>query len=200
MSYQTSHKPVKKPSYTKALSLLCVLIFSSHSMAEGVYFSDTPYYTFKGRTPHVILPLSVEYPIIGNAWRYDAILQNLDLGGGNKLSNIPVGYARRYEKSLNIGLFNPLLCYKYDNSAKYFYPFSAAELKGENILCGDGQKFSGIFSGSMMNWATHSTLDLLRYALTGGSRLIDLSKNDLKNSASTVVRRANILPVMDEYF
>lgn len=194
MFYQIYPKTTKKFSYTKALSLLFIFSVSSNSMAEGVYFSDMPYYAFKGRTPHVILPLSVEFPIIGNAWRYDALISEVNLGNGNKLWNVPVGYARQYEKSLNIGLFNPLLCYRYDSNAHYFYPSNAAVLTGEDILCS-----GGTFSGSLMNWATHSTLDLLRYAITGGSRLKDKPSNDF-NGASTIVRRANILPVMDHYF
>ena len=86
------------------------------------------------------------------------------------------------------GYFNARLCYRYpmkatassgpvpelDEHNGYFSPAGPADARHE---CG------GAFSGNFLNWASTSTLDLLRYALTGGDRVID-------EPALTVLQRA----------
>ncbi|MFP5393212.1 MAG: pilus assembly protein [Gammaproteobacteria bacterium] len=85
------------------------------------------------------------------------------------------------------GYFNPALCYTYPMLDKpgigpvpdlgengYFRPAGAA---GPAHVC------AGAFSGNFLNWATMSTLDLLRIGLTGGDRVVD-------RSSHTVLQRA----------
>lgn len=89
------------------------------------------------------------------------------------------------------GYFNPRLCYSYPYKPKagqklpdpseqngYFSVLKMADVKRQ---CGGDS-----FSGSLLNWATMSRLDLLRLALTGGDRIID-------DKSLTVLQRA-LLP------
>jgi len=62
-----------------------------------------------------------------------------------------------------IGYFDPGKCYDYDNINGYF----AASKAAANHVC------SGQWSGNFLNWATTSTIDPFRWALTGGYRAID---------------------------
>ena len=90
------------------------------------------------------------------------------------------------------GYFNPALCYHYpmkarstgatepdlDERSGHFTPAAAADAAaGAEHACQDA------FSGNFLNWATASTLDLLRYGLTGGDRVID-------DDGLTVLQRA----------
>ncbi len=65
------------------------------------------------------------------------------------------------------GYFNPLKCYSYSTTNRYFEIASA--VTDSNLHECDGSTFSGNF----MNWASMSTIDLLRYGLTGGDRVDD---------------------------
>lgn len=62
-----------------------------------------------------------------------------------------------------IGYFDPDKCYDYDNANGYF----AASKAAASHVC------SGQWSGNFLNWATTSTIDPFRWALTGGYRAID---------------------------
>ncbi|MGV3742720.1 MAG: pilus assembly protein, partial [Burkholderiaceae bacterium] len=77
------------------------------------------------------------------------------------------------------GYFNPRKCYAYQGgnrniSSGYFYILRDADALRE---C------SQSFSGNFMNWASTSLLDILRYALTGGDRVVDTVQ-------ATVLQRA----------
>ena len=77
-----------------------------------------------------------------------------------------------------IGYFDPFKCYLYNNAAGYFYPvgntagFSpvhhySAQPATSTAAC------SSQWSGNFLNWATMQTIDLFRWAMTGGDRQID---------------------------
>ncbi|MEG2153529.1 MAG: PilC/PilY family type IV pilus protein [Burkholderiaceae bacterium] len=97
---------------------------------------------------NVLLSLSIEFPAVGAAYREDS--RNYDP-------------ARRY-----IGYFNPGLCYVYNAAAERFESAGRAT----NPARGD-RSCSGKFSGSFMNWAAMSAMDIFRMALTGGRRVVD---------------------------
>ncbi|NHZ37939.1 pilus assembly protein [Massilia rubra] len=87
------------------------------------------------------------------------------------------------------GYFNPRLCYQYpmkahsrsirepdlDERLGHFAPLGPA--RADHACGGDA------FSGNVLNWATASTLDLVRLGLTGGDRVID-------DAGITVLQRA----------
>ncbi|MDB5762273.1 MAG: pilY2, partial [Herminiimonas sp.] len=109
--------------------------------------------------PNMLLSLSIEFPTAGIAYR----------GDGN--------YDKTYEYT---GYFNPLKCYLYNGGNRnivdgYFSIIRNADAVHE---C-DGTSFSGNF----MNWAASSALDMLRYALTGGDRVVDTAN-------TTILQRA----------
>ncbi|KAB8037429.1 pilus assembly protein [Janthinobacterium aquaticum] len=92
------------------------------------------------------------------------------------------------------GYFDARLCYRYplrsqdgvavpDLRAGTGY-FSVVKRAGAGHDCGGDS-----FSGNFLNWASTSLLDLVRYALSGGDRFIDVA-------ASTVLQRA-YLPAGD---
>ncbi|MFM2343424.1 MAG: Type pilus assembly protein tip-associated adhesin PilY1 [Pseudomonadota bacterium] len=147
------------------VSLFCICAISSFvaraESIEEVLFYDKPLYAFKGKTPHISLPVSVEFTIAAAAWSN----VTLNIGGveGTEFTNSSAVLSNKQQN--NLGYFNHKLCYLYNTSAGYFYP---SVLIDSNNSCPSGQ-----FSGNFMNWATHTTLDIFRYALTGGSRDID---------------------------
>ena len=64
-----------------------------------------------------------------------------------------------------LGYFDPDKCYTYGSSG-YFTPSGSATSKAAGYAC------SGQWSGNFMNWATSSAIDILRYGLTGGDRVV----------------------------
>ncbi len=164
-----------KKKYTVQCMFALLYINISGVYAQNVpevLFADKPLYTFSGITPHLHLPLSVEFPITTAAWT----LRN---------SKNQVDFANTKPKSMFLGYFNPRLCYTYTSNAagNYFKPNGS--FADNDYKCGG--EFSGSeFSGNILNWATHTHLDLLRYTLTGGSR-------DIDNENITILKGANLI-------
>jgi len=82
-------------------------------------------------------------------------------------------------KSTYVGYFDPEKCYLYvavdtgkegksDYSTSYFKPYSAAS---SHACTSNGS--TPLWSGNYMNWASMQTLDVFRWALTGGYRTTD---------------------------
>ncbi len=149
-----------------AAFLLCGLsLIAAASEVPEVNISHIP--LFSGRAnvhPNMLLSLSVEFPTVGVAYR---------------------GNDGTYDRTIEYtGYFNPNKCYLYSGSNRnpeedaaglYFHIGSDADASHE---C-DGQAFSGNF----MNWASSSAIDMLRYALTGGDRVVD-------TPSETILQRA----------
>ena len=138
---------------------------SAQAVNPEVKMATVPLYSGSGNVhPNMLLSLSVEFPTVGVAYRGD--------GGTYNRNNEYVGY------------FNPTKCYSYHggnrNVGDDAYFEIASEADAVTHEC-DGTTFSGNF----MNWAASSAIDVLRYALTGGDRIID-------KSGFTVLQRAVI--------
>lgn len=118
--------------------------------------ADPLYAQGAGQKPTLTLALSVEFPTVGAQYR-------------DTYSN-----SKKY-----LGYFDASSCYHYSNNEsednRWFNRIGAT---GSNYSCGGNG-----FSGNFMNWATSSSIDLLRYGLTGGDRIQD-------TGASTVLQRA----------
>lgn len=111
--------------------------------------------------PNMVLSLSLEFSSAGSAYRGDSI-----------------NYNKMFEY---VGYFNPLKCYTYRGGNRnitdgYFAISKAADAITHE--CGGDS-----FSGNFMNWAASSTLDILRYGLTGGDRIVDTAD-------TTILQRA----------
>jgi type IV pilus assembly protein PilY1 len=75
-----------------------------------------------------------------------------------------------------IGYWDPNGCYDYDATNGYFKLVAASDAQW---------RCNGKWSGNMLNWATSSAIDMLRYAMTGGDRIID-------TATQTVLQRAYV--------
>lgn len=104
---------------------------------------------------NIALALSVEFPTVGAAYR-----------------------TANYDHAITyLGYFDPTGCYTYKDlttgaplSGEYFYRTGAVDASGycETVSSGGGR-----YSGNALNYITTSSIDLLRYALTGGNRVVD---------------------------
>lgn len=109
--------------------------------------------------PNMVFSMSGEYSISGMAYRDDS---------------------EAYNRTLEyIGYFNPLKCYRYQGGNRNI-------IDGFFAIAGNADELhecDGTFSGNFMNWVASSTIDILRYALTGGDRIID-------TPTTTILQRA----------
>ncbi len=113
--------------------------------------------------PTLTLALSVEFPTVGAQYVNAADSDDDDT------------YAAATEY---VGYFDAESCYSYNNNS------DATLRRFDRIGAATAHACGGTgFSGNFMNWATSSAIDILRYGLTGGDRVVD-------TSALTVLQRA----------
>lgn len=144
-----------------------VIVSQSATIPPLVNLAAEPLYASGARAkPTLTLALSVEFPTVGAQYV------------NTPNTNTDNSYAPTTEY---IGYYDAESCYLYNNGAtaaeRYYYRTGAAT----DRACGG----SG-FSGNFLNWATSSAIDILRYGLTGGDRVVD-------TSTLTVLQRA-VLP------
>ncbi len=113
---------------------------------------------------NIALALSVEFPTVGAAYR-----------------TTNYNHATTY-----LGYFDPRGCYAYKDltpgaplSGDYFYRTGTVDSNGYCDFSGS----TGRFSGNALNYVTTSSIDVLRYALTGGHRVVD-------TASTTILERA----------
>ncbi len=138
---------------TAVFALSAALALPASAVSPEVKIANGPLFSGRGNVhPNVLLSLSVEFPTVGVAYRGD---------GGT--------YNRTIEY---VGYFNSSKCYVYNGGNRnltdtgYFIVHKNADATTHE--CGGDS-----FSGNFMNWAASSAIDMLRYALTGGDRIID---------------------------
>ena len=114
---------------------------------------------------NVALALSVEFPTVGAAYRTP-------------------DYSHT---TVYLGYFDATGCYAYkDNSAgapiggQYFYRTGNVDASG---YCDNASSGAGKYSGNLLNYVTTSSIDLLRYALTGGNRVVDTADTTILERA-----------------
>lgn len=152
---------------------LCLDLPEASATNPPINIATEPLFSGQGNVhPNMVLSLSIEYPAVGAAYR--------------STSDV-------YDKTVEyVGYFNPLKCYGYNGGNRnltdegYFYIVRNADVATHE--CG-GETFSGNF----MNWAVSSTLDMMRYALTGGDRIID-------TATTTVLQRAVLRDASSDNF
>jgi len=168
-----------KTPHTVAMTFIIALLScaSGASFGAAVALSDIPIYSASNVPANMMLALSVEYPT-GTVAAY-------------------TGTADYSASASYLGYFDNAKCYDYDKTNNYFYPAGASGAKG----C------TGHWSGNMLNWASMTSLDEFRQALTGGYRVIDTTSNTVlqrsrvtgQGSASNfptkhIGKTANVLP------
>lgn len=109
---------------------------------------------------NLTIDLSVEFPTVGQTYRDE------------------------FDKTKEyVGYFDPKACYKHvpaSGSLGQYFDWQGTP-NATTGSCGGGG-----FNGNFMNWATSSAIDILRYGLTGGNRVVD---EDTGNHR-TIVERA----------
>ena len=144
---RTSPGPL--PAWALSLALFLPAVGQGQTLVD---IANSPLYGGNQPHPNVVVSASVEFPTVGTAFR-----------------NVPV-YVRT---DTYLGYFDPTRCYVYTSSGgsgNYFVPANSNPGTADsNHECATGNTFSGNF----MNWATMSGIDEVRYALTGGNRVVD---------------------------
>ena len=113
---------------------------------------------------NIALALSVEFPTVGAAYR-----------------STSYDHTQTY-----LGYWDPKGCYTYfdetDSSSEAGQYFRRTGTVDANGYCNVGGA-SGQYSGNLLNYAATSSIDLLRYAMTGGNRLVDTATNTVLGRA-----------------
>ncbi|WCM92472.1 PilC/PilY family type IV pilus protein [Acidovorax sp. NCPPB 2350] len=148
-------------------SALLVTASGTYSLGQGTVtppnispinlLADPLYAQGAGQKPSLTLALSVEFPTAGAQYRDD------------------YDPAKEY-----VGYFDLNSCYGYINAT------SESDRRFERNRAATSRQCGGAgFSGNFMNWATGSSIDTLRFGLTGGDRIVD-------SNSTTVLQRAVI--------
>lgn len=123
--------------------------------------------------PEVVLPAE---PLYMNGAKTKG---NLTLALSVEFPTVGQTYRDTFDNTKEyVGYFDPKSCYGQVPGGNYFDWRGAPNASGS---CGGGG-----FNGNFMNWATSSAIDILRYGLTGGNRVVDNSSGN----AETIVERA----------
>ncbi|QIL78596.1 pilus assembly protein [Diaphorobacter sp. HDW4A] len=149
---------MSKPHWKRALACVITGAIPLHAMAV-VTLADQPVLSTTNVPGNLALALSVEYPTAEST----AHIDDYDV-------------AKTF-----LGYFDPDKCYTYvaDTSAYTTVGGVAIDAtKGDNSYFNPTSKAtshacSGTWSGNFLNWATMSTIDPFRWAMTGGNRVVD---------------------------
>ncbi|MEO7644205.1 MAG: PilC/PilY family type IV pilus protein, partial [Burkholderiaceae bacterium] len=138
-------------------------VISAVTLPPLVELSSEPLYMNGSKAKaNLTLALSVEFPTVGQAYRDDVFAP-----------------AKEY-----IGYFDPKVCYTYsgnNNAEGQYFDWTNKALDPTTAACSGGG-----FNGNFMNWATSSAVDIMRYGLTGGNRVVDEGSGNQK----TIIERA----------
>ncbi|MDO8768195.1 MAG: hypothetical protein Q7K57_05725, partial [Burkholderiaceae bacterium] len=160
----------RRGTWSKKIAMLAVLataitagvVISATTPPPLVALSSEPLYMNGAKAKaNLTLALSVEFPTVGQTYRDDVFLQTKEY----------------------IGYFDPKVCYTYNgnnNAEGQYFDWTNKALDSTGACSGGG------FNGNFMNWATSSAVDILRYGLTGGNRVVDEGSGNQK----TIVERA----------
>ncbi|HEX7641408.1 MAG TPA: PilC/PilY family type IV pilus protein [Burkholderiaceae bacterium] len=173
--------------------LLALAILAPRAALAQVDLADQP--ASQPKVPNnLLLTLSVEYPTaVGVAYPYvpGAYTASTCANGGSSSRGTGMPYCN-LTSSPYLGYFDPAKCYVYitsssDPNAPYFKPYSAASTTtNSNSTTGYGCSSSNsvpLWSGNWLNWASMQTLDVFRWALTGGYRAVDTSSKTILQKA-----------------
>lgn len=165
MSRLGGMRPKTKMQKVAAIAILASIVttgavISAVTLPPLVELSSEPLYMNGAKAKaNLTLAVSVEFPTVGQTYR-DTFT----------------------ETKTYVGYFDNQSCYKHvpaNGAIGAYFDWSG----GVN---GSGSCGGGGFNGNFMNWATSSAVDIMRYGLTGGNRVID----DKTGASKTVVERA----------
>lgn len=136
-----------------AASSALVCLMAPMSSSADITLADSPLFSSISVPGNLALTLSVEWPT-ANTPAY-------------KSSSNAYAATKTY-----IGYFDPEKCYEYQYntttpSSSYFAPKQYAA----NHVCGSSSP--ALWSGNYLNWASMQSLDVFRWTLSGGARVVD---------------------------
>ena len=163
-----------------------LVLFAALAMVGGIAFNqttsgtplvsltDAPLYLNGSKSKaNLTLALSVETPTVGAAYTSDI--------EGNLNDFNPL---RKY-----IGYFDPMVCYTTASGVTEGEYFTYSSQKAStDAPCPSGTSFDGNF----LNWATTSAVDIMRYGLTGGNRVLD----EGTGAGRTILERAYLPDIL----
>jgi type IV pilus assembly protein PilY1 len=149
----------------------CILTALAPYAWADTALSNNPLYSSSNVPANLMMALSVEYPT-GTVAAYGSA----------------TGYS---PSSTYLGYFDPAKCYSYSTSsppgsttAGYFVPAFTVSI-GATCANKSGSQTNYYWSGNFLNWATMTSLDEFRQAMTGGNRIVD-------TNSLTVLERSNL--------
>lgn len=147
---------------------LCSIVaaIAALPVMAAVDLADSPVVSNTAVPGNLMLALSVEYPTASTP---------------AYLSTSAYSTSKTY-----VGYFDPAKCYAYSYNSgapaqSYFYPVSAA-----TSSFGCTSTSTGLWGGNYMNYVSMQTLDIFRWALTGGARGINASDD---SSTTTILQK-----------
>ena len=127
---------------------------TANALAQSVDLADRPLFSTNSVPGNLMLTLSVEWPTASTpAYLSTAAYDN---------------------SSVYLGYFDPAKCYRYvqnttDAAQSYFAPQAAVSGSGTCTSTSAMHQWRGNY----LNWAAMQSLDIFRWALTGGDRAVD---------------------------
>jgi len=136
------------------IAFVLALLAASAAVAQGVDLADKPLFSTTSVPGNLLLSLSVEYPTANTSAYF---------------STTPYASGTLY-----LGYFDGAKCYRYlYNSASpassYFQSYGAASASHQ---CTSSSSLP-LWSGNYLNYAAMQSLDIFRWVMTGGNRLVD---------------------------
>lgn len=159
--------------------------------SAAVSLTQTPLFLASKADPNLMMALSVEWPTAETAAYSDnagtdpsgqcpgLVSDTLagNVGGSSPAAAVGVCY---YETQTYVGYFDPAKCYSYDPVNHVFNPVGSANASTHEC--------SGAWAGNFLNWASMTTLDEFRWAMTGGARDVDTAAT-ASSASQTVLKR-----------
>ncbi|MBW8758112.1 MAG: pilus assembly protein [Burkholderiales bacterium] len=139
---------------SSSIAFALALLAASAACAQGVDLADKPLFSTTSVPGNLLLSLSVEYPTANTSAYF---------------STTPYASATLY-----LGYFDGAKCYRYlyDGASpanSYFQSYSAASASHQ---CASSSS-QPLWSGNYLNYAAMQSLDIFRWVMTGGNRLVD---------------------------
>lgn len=147
--------------FTLGAAVAGVSLVIGQSTPPLVNLSPEPLYMNGSKAKaNLTIALSVEFPTVGQTYRDE------------------------FDKTKEyVGYFDPKACYRHvpgSGGVGAYFDWQGTP-NASTGSCGGGG-----FNGNFMNWATSSAIDILRYGLTGGNRVVDEDSGNHR----TIVERA----------
>ena len=131
-----------------------------------------------GQSTPPLVPLASE-PLYMNGAKGKA---NLTIALSVEFPTVGQTYRDEFDKTKEyVGYFDPKSCYRHVPGGVGYFDWN-----GPLTSSGECSGSGGAFSGNFMNWATSSAIDILRYGLTGGNRVVDSNTGN----PETILERA----------